>query len=44
MHGASYTGDAGAALRELRTGLIEATDWTVVRDGAGRGGAGMLLF
>jgi len=39
MHGASYSGDVAAALSDLRKGMIEATDWTVVRDGAG-----VLLF
>lgn len=39
MHGASYTGDGAGALSDLRKGMIEATDWTVVRDEAG-----VLLF
>jgi hypothetical protein len=39
MHGASYSGDGAGALSDLRKGMIEATDWTVVQDGAG-----VLLF
>jgi flavorubredoxin len=35
MHGASYSGDVAGALSDLRKGMIEATDWTVVRDGPG---------
>lgn len=31
MHGASYSGDVASALRDLRKGMIEATDWSSVR-------------
>jgi flavorubredoxin len=39
MHGASYEGDAAAALRDLRAGIVAATDWSGVREGS----AGQLL-
>jgi flavorubredoxin len=39
MHGASYSGDVSGALKDLRKGMIEATDWSVVREGVG-----VLLF
>jgi len=39
MHGASYTGDAEAALRDLKRGMIEATDWSAVKEAS----AGQLL-
>jgi flavorubredoxin len=39
MHGASYEGDAAGALRDLRKGIIGATDWSVVKGES----AGLLL-
>jgi flavorubredoxin len=39
MHGASYEGDAAGALRDLRKGIIGATDWSAVKGES----AGLLL-
>jgi flavorubredoxin len=39
MHGASYSGDARGALRDLKRGMIDATDWSAVKEGS----AGQLL-
>ena len=35
MHGASYSGDVATALRDLRKGMIEATDWSAIRSREG---------
>ena len=39
MHGASYAGDGARALRDLKRGMIDSTDWSAVREGS----AGQLL-
>lgn len=39
MHGASYTGDGRGALRDLKMGMIAATDWSAVKEGS----AGLLV-